>query len=119
MSFVRFVGFFHDRDYAPFGDVAYDGEVFFSLRDATNKLRARAASNGQRCDVAYTVAWNGMVATHAYATDPGVFFAVTGDAYIDLYPVSPDRGHRGWGVVGEPAYRIRFGPRGGVCCESF
>ncbi|GAA4935808.1 hypothetical protein GCM10023224_15740 [Streptomonospora halophila] len=119
MSIVRYVGFFHDRDHIVFGDVASEGEVFFSLQDAKSKLRARAARNGTRCHYTYPISCDGMVATHNYECDAEVFFSVTEDAYIDLYPVLPDPGRKGWAYVGDPAYRLSFGPRFGVHTETF
>lgn len=116
---IRYVGFFHDRSYSSFGDVSTDGEAFFSLRDAKDKLRARVNSNGSPCSVTYPVCHDGMVATHVYQADTEAFICVTEDAFLDLYAVIPHAAPQGWGVVGEPTHRLRVGPRNGINTENF
>ncbi|KIH97606.1 hypothetical protein LP52_17970 [Streptomonospora alba] len=118
MNRVRYVGVLHDRNRASIGDLESDNEAFFSLRYAIQVMRARARfSSWVTSTVLHPVWCDGMVATHMYTTETGVFLEATEDAYLDLYPLAPVAAHKGWSMVGDPAYRITLGTRLGIHCD--
>lgn len=117
---VRYVGFFHDRDRHPFGDVMTEEECFRTIAEAKNKLSERFASN-LPCEVVHPWVDDDDLVTYAGGEISNELFpAVTEDAYIDLYPVIRNGHPFPWGhVSGEPLKRINFGPRCGVHAENF
>lgn len=117
---VRYVGFFHDLDRNPFGDVMTEGECFRTIAEAKHKLSERFTSN-LPCEVVHPwVDDDGLVAYAGGEISNVLFPAVTEDAYIDLYPVIRNGHPFPWGYVSnEPLKRINFGPRCGVHAENF
>ena len=114
---VLYVGFFHDGPACSFGDVASEAEAFTSRAEAARNLSERVNGSG-RCDSAYPVCHDDMVATHVREERRETLPATEG-AYIDLYRVVPN-GLKGWAdVAPEPDWRITVGPRGGVRAEPF
>lgn len=113
---VLYVGFFHDGPSSCFGDVASESEAFTSCLEAGNKLVERVTGSG-RCETAYPVCHDDMVATHVREECTEIMPA-SEDAYIDLYAVTPNDS-LGWGdVAGEPECRVTVDSRG-ARCDSF
>lgn len=114
---VLYVGFFHDGPVSGCGDVASEAEAFTSCLEARHKLVERVTGSG-RCETAYPVCHDDMVATHV-REERTELMPASEDAYIDLYAVVPNE-YKGWGyVAGDPECRVSMDSHGRARCEEF